>query len=257
VTRAGFTLIEMSIVLVIVGLVIGGILLGADLIKSAQIRGQVSELYKYELAVKTFRLKYNAMPGDISWRQAPSFGFSAINGVGNGNGTLDDGFPCSPTIAINGEIWLLFEQLSQANLVDKRYRDPLNFAGTADLGGVFPLTRIGRGAVVPYSTFNRRLAWFVGINTSSASSMISNFFNAGILTPIEAFQIDSKIDDGAPTSGIVRAVALRSIYHCAASNSTSPTLETDITDGACSTASTNLYNFSTTTTACSLLVDSR
>ena len=60
----GFTLIELSIVLVIIGLIVGGVLVGQDLIKAAEIRATVSQVEGYNSAVNTFRLKYNGLPGD-------------------------------------------------------------------------------------------------------------------------------------------------------------------------------------------------
>lgn len=44
--QSGFTLIELSIVLVIIGLIVGGVLVGRDLIKAAEVRAQVSQIEK-------------------------------------------------------------------------------------------------------------------------------------------------------------------------------------------------------------------
>ncbi len=86
--KAGFTLIEMSIVLVIIGLIVGGILVGQNLIRIAENRAFVSQLEKYNTAVNTFRNKYACLPGDCA--NATSFGF-AYNG--NGNGLITAFFP--------------------------------------------------------------------------------------------------------------------------------------------------------------------
>jgi prepilin-type N-terminal cleavage/methylation domain-containing protein len=59
----GFTLIEISIVMVIIGLIIGSILVGRDLIRAAEIRSVASDKEKIVTAVNTFRNKYNCMPG--------------------------------------------------------------------------------------------------------------------------------------------------------------------------------------------------
>src|SRR5271163_852919 len=69
-----FTLIELSIVLVIIGLIVGGVLVGQDLIKAAEIRATVAQVEKYNAAVNTFRTKYNGIPGDIVNTQAAAFG---------------------------------------------------------------------------------------------------------------------------------------------------------------------------------------
>src|SRR5690242_14502943 len=88
----GFTLIEISIVLVIIGLIIGGILVAQDLIEAARILAQVSQIRRYNVAFDTFRLKYDALPGDIDATKAAGFGFAAragTNGHGDGDGWLE------------------------------------------------------------------------------------------------------------------------------------------------------------------------
>src|SRR5271166_3486100 len=94
----GFTLIELSIVLVIIGLIVGAILVGRDMIKAAEIRSTISQEEKYQASVNTFRLKYAALPGDMLSTQAVAFGFfslaSTIAGTpGNqdGNGLIEGG----------------------------------------------------------------------------------------------------------------------------------------------------------------------
>jgi len=79
--QLAFTLIELSIVLVIIGLVIGGVLVGQDLIGSAKNRAYVSQLVSYNSAVNTFKIKYNCLPGDCA--NATDYGFTG-NGDGNG-----------------------------------------------------------------------------------------------------------------------------------------------------------------------------
>src|SRR3982751_930235 len=73
----GFTLIELSIVLVIIGLIVGGVLVGQDLIRAAEVRATISQIEKYNTAVNTFRGKYNALPGDLNASTATAFGFLA------------------------------------------------------------------------------------------------------------------------------------------------------------------------------------
>lgn len=64
--RHGFTLVELSVVLVIIGLIIGAVLLGRDLIKAAEIRAAISELANIQTALVMFEDKYKALPGDMS-----------------------------------------------------------------------------------------------------------------------------------------------------------------------------------------------
>lgn len=85
----GFTLIEMSIVLVIIALIAGGILVGQDLIKSAGNRAFISQLEQYDTAVNTFKTKYNCLPGDCAEGET-FFGICTPLGTchGNGNGMI-------------------------------------------------------------------------------------------------------------------------------------------------------------------------
>ena len=66
VSRAGFTLVELAIVLVIIGLIVGGVLAGATLIRNAEMRAIITERDKYETAINTFRLRFKALPGDMA-----------------------------------------------------------------------------------------------------------------------------------------------------------------------------------------------
>ena len=74
--RGGFTLIELSIVLVIIGLLAGGVLVGRDLIAAAALRSQITQIEKYNAAANTFRAKYGFLPGDLPANQAAALGFA-------------------------------------------------------------------------------------------------------------------------------------------------------------------------------------
>src|ERR1700691_4838931 len=91
-SQSGFTLIELSIVLVIIGLVVGGVLVGQDLIRAAEVRATISQIEKYNTAARTFYGKYGYLPGDIKDPDASNFGFQARGtheGQGDGNGIIE------------------------------------------------------------------------------------------------------------------------------------------------------------------------
>lgn len=80
--RHGFSLVELSIVLVILGLLTGGILAGQSLIRASELRAVSTEINRYQTARYTFRDKYFALPGDM--RNATSFWGNADTGAMGG-----------------------------------------------------------------------------------------------------------------------------------------------------------------------------
>src|SRR5688572_10018529 len=64
--RRGFTLIELSIVLVIIALLVAGVLVGRELIKTSELRSLMTQVDQFKTATYTFRNKYNGLPGDIT-----------------------------------------------------------------------------------------------------------------------------------------------------------------------------------------------
>src|SRR5690606_8651834 len=90
--KRGFTLIELSVVLVIIALIAGGILVGRDLIAAAKLRNQVSQFQEFHMAVNTFRGKYGFLPADALKTTLTSLGFarSPSQHGGNNNGMIND-----------------------------------------------------------------------------------------------------------------------------------------------------------------------
>jgi len=108
---AGFTLVEMAIVLVIIGIVVGGILKGQQLITSAKIKnleGNYNSLFK---ALQTYQDRYNALPGDDDYADR----FGGTN-WGNGNGLIEGDYHYE-TSKSTDETRKLWQHLRAANLV--------------------------------------------------------------------------------------------------------------------------------------------
>jgi len=224
---SGFTLIELSIVLVIIGLLIGGILVGRDLISAATIRSQISQIDKYNSAVNTFRLKYNALPGDMLPATATALGFFARTGGtgdGDGNGVIG-GLTATPIggafYLLGGETVLFWTDLSKAGLIDASLNDSndaLVNGGTTDAqyAAELPHAKIGNGNYVwvngYYYDANSNFVTGNGFQIIAVAGMGTPLFDLGEvqiysgITPIEAYNIDKKIDDGLPLSGKVLAM---------------------------------------------------
>lgn len=213
--QVGFTLIELSIVLVIIGLIVGGVLVGQDLIKAAEIRSTIGQYEKYNASINTFRTKYNGIPGDLAAAQSTAFGLdptagahSGGTGLGDSNGLITDSNGTNVNAPV-GETTLFWQQLSAASLIDGSFGADLTTAAataTATTGLYFPQAKIGRNywAVGSSSGLNYYALANLGTITTGAAATAKYNPSKG-LTPIEAFNIDTKLDDGAPNTGIVQA----------------------------------------------------
>ena len=114
-TKNGFTLVELSIVIVIIGLIVAGVVGGQTLVKQAKIKAQVTDLSKYDLAYNAFKLEYDAIPGDFI--DAPSHWPGVPAGDGDGRITHDPDAPHD----ITRENIKFFQHLSEAELIQGDY----------------------------------------------------------------------------------------------------------------------------------------
>jgi prepilin-type N-terminal cleavage/methylation domain-containing protein len=230
--NTGFTLIELSIVLVIIGLIVGGVLVGRDLIQAAAVRSQVGQIEKYNSAVNTFRAKYNAVPGDMLASIAANYGLLQLNsgtplaGDGDGNGVIESGGPSNQTCTGSsfnanqfcGEFPTFWRHLSDAKLVDGQFGttgpsaiNPANCMAPGIITNIsqsIPAAKIGRGlsiSIISGAGTNYYLLYPVSMIDGTGMYYMNQ--KTG-LTPIEAQNIDAKMDDGQPETGLVLAASL-------------------------------------------------
>src|SRR6267142_5199213 len=84
--QGGFTLVEIAIVLVIIGLLLGGILKGQEMITQARIKNAINDFNGVVTAITSYQDRYRALPGDdkgatTRWTQAPAAGANQGDGV--------------------------------------------------------------------------------------------------------------------------------------------------------------------------------
>jgi len=222
-TLEAFSLVELSIVLVILGLLTGGILAGQSLIRASELRAVTSEYQRYVAATQTFRDKYLSIPGDMTnatrfWGRTANVATCVTNSSasvtspgtcdGDGDGTLDMGAGAS----LSGERTQFWNQLAQAGLIEGSYS---GYAGSGGVNHIVP----GTNAPVSKLTNAGWSAWnSLGVvadgNTYSMDYGNSFFFGAAtttdktqlaVIRPEDAWGIDSKLDDGKPGYGKVIA----------------------------------------------------
>ncbi len=223
----GFTLVELAIVLIVVGLLVGGILAGQDLIKQAQIRNVMSQFREYDTALNTFRAKYNnQIPGDFS--MASVFGVNLSPSTGNPNvyetwvdadfngdndGTLETNLDGAYDFDYLGEMVNFWIHLSNLNLIKGMLsHDTACVMNCSPLvGRELPSAAIGVGMVILTDLgHSNRLFYVLGINESI--EYISNGEGDAIgpagdnLTPEQAYSFDIKLDDGKPDTGDITVI---------------------------------------------------
>ncbi|PZP84647.1 MAG: hypothetical protein DI582_08175 [Azospirillum brasilense] len=212
--NAGFTLVELAIVLVIIGLLVGGVLVGQDLIKQAEIRSVVEQTESTNAAVNTFRGKYGGFPGDLLTSRAAQFGLTARNGAdarGDGDGVVEGWNGTAATHnAIGSENGLFWRDMSQVGLIGDGFNTATDAAAAtltaATLPNWLPQTKLRESTFVSIVPSAGRNNYYIDQITATNATGIVTSTGTG-LTPLEAQSIDEKLDDGAPYGGTIRAVS--------------------------------------------------
>jgi len=234
----GFSLVELSIVLVILGLLTGGILAGQNLIRAAEIRAVTTEFQRYMSATQAFRDKYMAIPGDMPnatrfWGRTVNAAHCVTNSSasvtspgtcdGTGNGMLDT-FNAASQSAEPFQFW---NQLALAGLIEGAYSGMAG-SGSGDhaTSSNIPLSKLtNAGWTASWAASN-----FAG-DSAAYALVYGNHFRFGalqaggqsdiaVLKPEEAWNIDTKLDDGKPASGFIIARYWNNT--CAAADDGSP-----------------------------------
>jgi len=186
--QRGFTLVEIAIVLVIIGLLLGGILKGQELINSARVRNLADTSTGVQAAYYGFIDRYRRIPGDWNATGAALAIGVPISDGGNDNGQIDNA-----TGTENVEPNAIWVQLAAAGFIQGSY------AG----GTVAPTNANG---VSPLNAFNNvMLMGRTDDFLTSPSVRLHLVVGRGI--PVDVMrELDQKVDDSNPETGDLRAV---------------------------------------------------
>ena len=175
----GFTLVELAIVLVIIGLLLGAVLKGREMIENAKYKNFANQISGYTAAMYTFMDKYNrAFPGDMKNADSEIPGVTTGHN-GNGDGEINGG-ECNN----NGgeESCLVWEHLSKAGIIGGSYS--------------------GAAREVPHNTFGNNIEFYYDTIWSESG----HWFRYDMIPLSVAKRYDKEFDDGQPKTGSVKAM---------------------------------------------------
>ena len=198
--KLGFTLIELSIVLVIIGLIVGGVLSGRELIKAAQLRSDLRVIEQFDLAASTFKGKYNCIPGDCP--NITRFFDGTIAGDGDGIVFIGTGWSnYDSTEALH-----FIDHLSAAGLIENPRYDGSGVTWFYTPGkGLIRMKSGNIGAVTGYDwQYGNGQSYWLGVIADQTGGF-QGLDTVPAYTAIDAFYLDSKKDDGKPLTGLVQA----------------------------------------------------
>lgn len=242
--------------LVIIGLLVGGIIAGKSLIRASEVKGTIIDMQRYRSALQAFKDQYNAWPGDMInatnyWGSAG--GSSHTNDDtcysiykttqatcnGNGDGLVADTGGANPSNT--HERFLVWQHLANAGLIAGQYTGRSTASGNIDDVGVnVPATKLSASLFDVYSaTGNNGVNNFTDTNPVGLEISLFGFSATDALKPAEAFQVDTKFDDGKPGYGKIYTF-----------KKSSPAGGNCVTSD---TASTAEYDLSNASTICDLL----
>jgi prepilin-type N-terminal cleavage/methylation domain-containing protein len=221
----GFTLIEIAIVLVIIGLLLGGVLKGQELITGARVRNLIQQQDGVKAAYFGFLDRYRALPGDYGSATGNIKGTTAD---GNGNGQIE------PSGATNVESILAWEHLAKSGFINGAY---IYSATQGDASN--PKN--------PYAGY-MQLAYDLEYG---AKTIKRHNLKTGPNIPIDiVVELDRKVDDGGPYTGAFQfstyagdsGGAAITAANCVNANTTTPGSSTwNVTKGESNCGGASLY----------------
>jgi prepilin-type N-terminal cleavage/methylation domain-containing protein len=219
--QRGFTLIEMSIVLVIIGLIIGGILKGQELIESSRQKNLVSQVDRVKASITTFLDRFKSYPGDYG-RAVANLNAQLANGNEDGHVGATAANVAALVTGQNGvgenvQFWthLLAADLIGGGTVIPAATAPTCFSGNCAAPSPLPSASYAQtGLSVLYGTHegtaanvgsSKQAHWLV-FSRWAGAAVWPTAAGASAISPERAFQLDSKYDDGIAWEGAIRTI---------------------------------------------------
>jgi len=210
--QQGFTLVELAIVMIIIGLLIGGVLKGQQLIENAKVTSTIAQVKGFQAALNSFKDTYAGVPGDMANAQLRLAGCQAGAGNncvnGDGNGLIDDGAGGDSTWAtVTQRTWSNTVQVwKHLALADMITGVEVNAGtGTADLawGKTHPASSLRGGYELYFDpvTSAGTSGHFLRLSNGGVSGAAINTLGTHPASPLQAANIDRKLDDGKPCTG--------------------------------------------------------
>ncbi len=184
--QAGFTLVEIAIVMVIIGLLIGGILKGQEIITNAKIGNVEKEFNNVSVAIYNYQDRYRALPGDDTKAMA-RFGVKA----GDGDWIIDEVFDSTKD---DDESRLFWAHLRSAGLIT---------GGTTD-------------QTQPNHPFQGIIGVSTGAATTGTAGITGLFVGFKGIPGDIAEMLDTRTDDSEPNLGSVHAAEKDAVQTTAA-----------------------------------------
>jgi hypothetical protein len=229
---------EIAVVLSIIGLLIGAVIGGTALLKQSELQTVVADYTKFSASANQFRQQYGGHPGDI----LDATNFWGDSSADCADGAVIDGTPgtCNGNgdgdIADTDEPYRAWQQLVLAKYIEGNFTGKTGGGGTSHsvIGTNVPKSKIQAAGwsfwykaatSADANLYDQDLSNFLAFGAAVTNSLTQ----AAAITPSDAWQVDTKVDNGLPGTGRVVSMKPAALANCA-SNPDSPTDTDDTND---------------------------